>query len=50
MEEAIPEKAIWIPKVLRKVYFFTWLAAMGGDFDGGKSLKKKFVCISWCCL
>lgn len=49
-EKVFHVKSIWIPKVPRKVYLFTLLAARAVILTAENLLKRKVVCISWCYL
>lgn len=42
-----PHCAIWVPRVLRKVRFFVWLAARGVILTA-ENLRKKIIHASWC--
>lgn len=47
-EEAFHVKSIWIPKVQRKVCFFTWSTSREVILTVENLGKRKVVCISWC--
>lgn len=47
-EHVFPCNAIWIPKLPRRVRFFTWLATRGVIFTAEFLRKQKVACVSLC--
>lgn len=46
-EDSFPHDSVWVPKMLKKVCFFTWLATRGMILMAESIMKRKVVCISW---